>query len=162
MPARRSMVGPRWAAPDQWHLTLQFLGPVASVAPVVQALAAVGRLRAFTARLGGAGAFPGVRRARVIWIGAAEGGAELVALAGAVASSLAPLGYEADRGRFRPHLTVARLRIPADVAPALAALGDSPVGRAWTVGEVVVYESRLSPHGPSYSALARVPLSRNP
>lgn len=162
IPARRSMVGPRWASPEQWHLTLQFLGPVASVASVVQALGAVSSLRAFSARLGGAGAFPSVRRAKVIWIGAAVGGVDLVSLAAAVAPALAPLGYEADPGRFRPHLTVARLRTPADVTPALAALGDSLVGRVWTIGEVVLYESRLSPRGSSYSVLARVPLSRNP
>jgi 2'-5' RNA ligase len=35
----------------------------------------------------------------------------------------------------------------------------SPNLEDWTVGEVVLYESRLSPRGASYSALARVPLA---
>lgn len=158
-PARRSMVGPRWASPEQWHLTLQFLGPVGELAPVVDGLRAAARRPAFRFRLGGGGAFPSVRRGRVIWIGAVEGGDGLVGLAGAVTSTLVPLGYDAEPGRFRPHLTVARLRVPADVSPAVEAIGSAAVGPAWTVEEVVLYESRLSPRGATYTVLARVPLS---
>ena len=151
--------GLRWAQRDQWHLTLQFLGPLTRLAPVVDGLAgAVGERTAFAFRLGGAGAFPNGRRARVVWLGAAEGGDEVIGLAGAVTSALGPLGYEAERGPFRPHLTVARLRVPGDVGPVLAALGPDPVGPAFTVGEIVLYESRLSAQGPTYSVLERFPL----
>jgi 2'-5' RNA ligase len=131
------------------------------MAPVVEALMAIGRLPAFSLRLGGSGAFPSARRGRVIWIGAVEGDDEVRGLAGGVAAALAPLGYEADRGRFRSHVTVARMRDPGDVSPAVAALGDGPVGPAFTVEEIVLYESRLSPQGSTYSALARIPLDRN-
>ena len=158
-PARRSMVGPRWAGPDQWHLTLQFLGPVGRVAEVVEGLeqAAAG-LEPFSFRLGGGGAFPSLRRGRVIWIGATEGGEAMSALAAAVAGALAPLGYPGEDRRFSPHLTVARLRVPANVAEVVAALGKDPVGPAWTVDHVTLYQSRLSPKGATYSPLARLPL----
>jgi 2'-5' RNA ligase len=53
---------------------------------------------------------------------------------------------------------VARLREPGDVTAAVAALGDGPVGEAWTVEEIVLYQSRLSPSGSQYSVLARLPL----
>jgi 2''-5'' RNA ligase len=158
-PARKAMIGPRWAGRDQWHVTLQFLGPVATLAPVVAGLeAAVAKLWPFTFRLGGSGAFPNPRRARVVWIGAEEGAGPMAGLAGAVTGALAPLGYEAETRPFRSHLTVARLRDPGDVTPALAALGDDPVGEAWTVEEIVLYQSRLSPSGSTYSALAHLPL----
>jgi RNA 2',3'-cyclic 3'-phosphodiesterase len=159
VPARRSMVGPRWATPEQWHLTLQFLGPVRVVSEVVTAVEAAAASRpAFAFRLGGGGAFPTLRRGRVIWIGAAEGGEEMTSLAAAVTGALGPAGYEAEGRRFSPHLTVARLRVPADVATVVAAMGPDPVGPTWTVDEVTVYQSRLSPKGSSYSALARLPL----
>ncbi|HEV7861798.1 MAG TPA: 2'-5' RNA ligase family protein, partial [Acidimicrobiia bacterium] len=46
----------RWEQRDRYHLTLQFLGPVARLAPVVDRLAAALRERAaFPYRLGGAG-----------------------------------------------------------------------------------------------------------
>ena len=159
-PARRVMVGPRWAGRDQWHVTMQFLGPVVALAPVVDGLgAAMASLAPFPFRLGGSGAFPNARRARVIWIGAADGGGPMAAVAGAVNASLTPLGYEAETRPFRSHLTVARLRDPDDVTPVVAALGDGPVGEAWTVTEILLYQSRLSPSGSEYSVLARLPLT---
>jgi 2'-5' RNA ligase len=150
--------GLRWAGREQWHLTLQFLGPLARLAPVIDGLAAAVRERsAFPVRLGGAGAFPKPGRARVVWIGAADGGDDLVGLAGAVSAALGPLGYEPDRA-LRPHLTLARLKVPGDVGPVLAALGPGAVGEAFTVAEVVLYQSRLSGQGPAYSVLERFPL----
>ena len=158
-PGRSVQVGLRWAGSDQWHVTLQFLGPVSRLAPVVEGLAAaVGERAVFPLRLGGAGAFPKPGRARVVWIGAASGGEELVGLAGAVGRALGPLGYEAEPRPFHPHLTVARLRVPDDVGAVLAALGPEAVGEAFTVGEVLLYESRLSPSGSTYSVLERFPL----
>ena len=158
-PGRSVEVGLRWATPEQWHLTLQFLGPVRRLAPVVEGLAAaVGGRVAFPFRLGGAGAFPKPGRARVVWIGAAAGGDEIVGLAAAVAQALGPLGYEPDRAEFHPHLTVARLKVPANVADVLAAIGPGPVGEEFIVSEVVLYQSHLSPKGPTYTALERLPL----
>lgn len=157
--ARRSMVGPRWAGPEQWHLTLQFLGPVRHLAEVVTALGeAAATQAAFSFRLGGGGAFPTARRGRVVWIGATEGGEAMTSLAGAVTGALAPLGYPGEERPFSPHLTVARLRVPANVAAAVTALGTEPVGPAWTVGEITLYQSRLSPKGATYSPLAQLPL----
>jgi 2'-5' RNA ligase len=158
-PARKVMVGPRWAGREQWHVTLQFLGAVAALAPVVDGLcAAVSGLAPFRFQLGGSGAFPNARRARVVWIGASEGAGPMAAVAGAVNGALAPLGYEAESRPFRSHLTVARLRNPGDVAPVVAALGDESVGEPWTVEEIVLYQSRLRPSGSEYSVLARLPL----
>jgi 2'-5' RNA ligase len=158
-PARSVRVGPRWEQAERYHLTLQFLGPVRRLAPVVEGLAdAVAACEAFPLRLGGAGAFPKPGRARVVWIGAAVGGDDVVRLAGAVAGALRPLGYEPDRKEFHPHVTVARLKVPDNVADVLAAIGSGAVGEAFTVGELVLYQSRLSPNGPTYTALERFPL----
>jgi 2'-5' RNA ligase len=152
-------VGLRWEQRDRYHLTLQFLGAVVHAAPVVDGLAAALKDQpAFRFRIGGAGAFPKPGKARVVWIGAAVGGHELVGLAGAVAGSLRPAGYEPDRKEFHPHLTVARLKVPDNVAEVLAAIGPGPVGEEFTVEEVVLYQSRLSPQGATYTALERFPL----
>ena len=155
-PARSVRVGLRWEQRERYHLTLQFLGAVQALAPVVAGLAAAAVDRdAFSCRLGGAGAFPKPGRARVVWMGAAVGGPDLVSLAGAVAGGLGPAGYEPDRKEFHPHLTLARLKVPDNVGDVLAAIGPGPVGEAFTVGEVVLYQSRLSSKGPTYTALER-------
>src|SRR5207237_6622007 len=106
--------------------------------PVVDALTVLGRLPSFPLRLGGGGAFPSARRGRVLWIGASQGAAELSGLAGSVAAALGPLGYEAERGQFRGHLTVARMRDSGNVSAAVAALAEGPVRPAFTVEEVVL------------------------
>jgi len=158
-PARSVRGGLRWEERDRYHLTLQFLGPVRSLAPVVDGLAAaVAGQSAFPLRLGGAGAFPKAGRARVVWIGAAVGASDLVALAGRVAGGLRPHGYEPDRLEFHPHLTLARLKVPDNVSDVLAAIGPEPAGEAFTVSEVVLYQSRLSSKGPAYSVLERFSL----
>lgn len=159
-PARRAVVGPRWAKREQWHLTVQFLGPVAELEPVADALAGAAATQAtFIARLGGAGAFPSPLRARVIWVGAAEGAEPMARLAAAAGAALARAGYAPEARPFRPHLTVARLRDPADVRAALEAIGPDPVGPPWPVRDLILFQSHLSPQGASYSVLGRFPLA---
>jgi 2'-5' RNA ligase len=50
---------------------------------------------------------------------------------------------------------VARLKVPDNVSDVLAAIGAEAVGEAFTVGEVVLYQSQLSPKGPTYTPLER-------
>ena len=158
-PARSLRVGLRWEQRERYHLTLQFLGAVRELAALADALATAARDRdAFSFRLGGAGAFPKPGRARVVWIGPAGGGDDLVGLAGALSGALRPLGYEPDRQALHPHLTVARLKVPGDVADVLAAIGPGAVGESFTVREAVLYRSELSSKGPTYTALERFPL----
>lgn len=159
-PARSVRVGLRWEQRERYHLSLQFLGPVQKLAPVVAGLAAaVGDRTTFSFQLGGAGAFPKPGRARVVWMGPTVGGPDLVGLAAAVDAGLRPHGYEPDRKEFHPHLTLARLKVPDNVADVLVAIGSEPVGEPFTVGEVVLYQSHLSSKGPTYTVLWRFPLS---
>jgi 2'-5' RNA ligase len=72
----------RWARPESIHLTLKFLGqvPVEAIARVAEGLAeAVDGQPAFRLAVGGLGAFPGLRRPRVVWVGLAG---DIEALAG--------------------------------------------------------------------------------
>jgi 2'-5' RNA ligase len=149
--------GARWTTRDQWHLTLQFLGNRADVDAVGAALGAIA-VRGAPVRLGGVGAFPSARRGRVLWLGVADGAELLTQLAAAVGVLLAPLGHEPEARAYHPHLTLARWKAPADLRGLCDALGGAPVGDAWTVDEVVVYESRLARSGARYTARVRIPL----
>jgi 2'-5' RNA ligase len=144
---------------EQWHLTLQFLGDHADVDAVTTALEAL-EAPGGVARLGGAGAFPDARHARVLWIGMSEGATLLTRIAAAVAERTAALGHVADERPFGPHLTLARCRVPTDLRPAVAGIGAEPVGPPWDVDEVVVYESRRLADGAQYVERAVVPLAR--
>ena len=141
----------------QWHVTLQFLGNSADVASVSTALEGLTVTRG-QVQLGGLGAFPSARRARVVWLGVADGAALFEALASEVGARLAPLGHEPEARRFHAHLTLARLRAPADVRTELGNADATAVGAPWTVREVVVYESRLRRTGAEYLPRTILPL----
>ena len=156
-PLPSAIPGARWTRNEQWHLTLQFLGNNADLDAVAGALGALA-LRAGDVQVGGWGAFPTERRARVLWLGVVEGAEYLAQLAAAVGVLLAPLGHEPEARPFHAHLTLARLSRPTDVRDAVRALGAGPVGDSWTVPEVVLYESKTRAEGAAYRAHATFPL----
>jgi RNA 2',3'-cyclic 3'-phosphodiesterase len=142
---------------DQWHVTLQFLGNRADVDAVADALTDL-QVPAATARLGGLGAFPSEKRARVVWLGVAQGAELFGALAREVGERLTPLGHVPEARAYHAHLTLARLKTPADVRVALAS-DVTTVGDAWLVDEVILYESRVRRTGAEYIPVASAPLS---
>jgi RNA 2',3'-cyclic 3'-phosphodiesterase len=108
--------GVRWSPRAQWHLTLRFLGPVAAAEPLGAALReALAREAPGTTALGGAGAFPSIAKASVVWIGVREGVDTLARLAAVVDRVVVGCGFVAESRPFRPHLTVGRLRSPGPV-----------------------------------------------
>jgi RNA 2',3'-cyclic 3'-phosphodiesterase len=142
---------------EQWHVTLQFLGNHADVDAVADVLTAL-RTPASRARLGGLGAFPSSKRARVVWLGLAQGEEGFGALAREVGERLTPLGHVPEARAFHAHLTLARIKTPADVRAALAS-NPTAVGDAWLVNEVILYESRVRRTGAEYVPVATLPLS---
>ncbi len=141
--------GARTTTREQRHLTLQFLGNRADLDAVADALHALAMAQG-EVRLGGSGAFPSARRARVLWLGVASGAAFLAQLAAAVGALLAPLGHEPEHREYHPHVTLARWKTPTDARPTIATIGDGLVGAPFTVDEVVLYESRLRRDGAQY------------
>lgn len=149
----------RGTRPEQWHLTLRFLG---ETEPERKALL-IGEMegaelgRAFPIRFGGLGAFPHPERARVLWLGIDRGEAELRQLHEAVERAARAAGFPADRKRYRPHLTLGRLRPAASVRPLLER--SAGPGVETTVGEVVLYRSHLGQGPARHEVVRRFPLA---
>lgn len=143
------------SAPE--HLTLVFLGEVAQerVDPIAAALAPVAAQTApFSVTLEGVGAFPGPDRPRVVWTGATEGSAELVQLANRTRDALAQEGDPTRRENvFTPHLTLFRVRSPADHRRArdfLRGTVPPPSPRRFRVESFALKESELSSRGATH------------
>jgi 2'-5' RNA ligase len=96
-----------------------------------------------------------------MWLGLTAGADALGELAGGLSVALRPLGYEREEDRFRPHLTVARTRgrDRRDARALVDAFDGAPLGERFSVGEVVLFESRTRPSGAEYAARARLPLA---
>lgn len=131
---------------ERIHLTLHFLGhlPRSDVEQLQPALApVVGRHQPFRLAAEGVGAFPDIRRPRVLWAGIA--GADLpklVALQTDMGDALRTVGLTLE-DRFHPHLTLARVPRPLK-APERELLRDWSSGWARAVfGEIPVEHVRL-------------------
>jgi 2'-5' RNA ligase len=144
-----------WVPMAKQHLTLKFLGDVAEdrVDRVVALADRVARQhRAFSMQLGGFGAFPNFRRARVVWIGV-EHEARLELLHHDLEVAAESEGFEVEGRAFRPHITLARVRTPMDVETArrlARAARKIDFCAAVDVGEITLFESRLAQSGASY------------
>jgi 2'-5' RNA ligase len=152
-----------WVAPENFHLTLKFLGGIDTgrVPDVDKALAdAVAGRSPFQLTLRGLGAFPSVGRPRIIWAGIADGAAELAAVAARVDHALVPLGFPAEERPFSAHVTLGRVRTPRRnprLSQALSAAADVELITV-PVARVSLMRSDLSPRGARYSELAGHPL----
>jgi len=146
-PARRDV---RWTTPDQWHVTLRFLGEVADPAPVVDALDALADhpgADAVVARMGPSTAwFPGGRVLQV----RVDGLDRLAARVWEVTTAWAP-----EQPDFRGHLTLARAR---GRDPGPAELAGAPFTATFAVHQAVLYASTLAPGGSIYRTVAAVGL----
>lgn len=154
-----------WVKADNLHLTLKFLGDVPDnelndVCAAVKAAAAT--LSAFEAMIRGVGAFPNVRRPRTIWLGVEKGRDQLIELFEAIEDHLHPLGFRRDGRRFRPHLTIGRVR---SITAANEELAELIQKRAETefgmiiVDEITVFSSLLTPQGAVHHPLGHGPLA---
>jgi 2'-5' RNA ligase len=165
---RRSAAGFRWAAADQFHVTLAFLAevPDRTLDDLVARLArAAARRTAFTAAVAGGGAFPNVGRARVVWAGLdvdEHGRTELSRMATGARAAANRAGVAVDGQRFRAHVTVARLGRPQEVSSWVRLL-DSYRGPSWLADRVALVASYLGegPRGrPRYETVEEFALSR--
>jgi 2'-5' RNA ligase len=163
---RRDAAGFRWATTEQMHVTLAFLAvvPERRVDDLVERLTrAAARRTVFDTRITGGGAFPGPADARVLWAGLElddHGRTELSRLATGARAAASRTGIEVDGARFRPHVTVARLRRPAEVTRWVRLL-DGYAGPPWRADRIELVESFLGqgPRGrPRYETVDTFPL----
>lgn len=143
----------KWVEPANFHITYAFLGDLdqAAAAAAVKGLeVGLEGVRAFRVSSGGFGVFPSSRRPSVLWVGIAEGAAELREAAARLAEGLAKAGLVFEN-RFEPHVTIGRvkgalpenfIRRAADFTQARKAVS--------ALSSVDLLESVPTPDGPKY------------
>lgn len=153
----------RWTDASQYHVTLKFIGRVRPDRRDAHAevLRRIGSgYRPVDVTVGELGAFPSLRRPRVIWMGV-EATPQLRALKHDLEHGYASLGVDRETRAFRPHVTLARAEEDA-AAGAFRELEDL-AGRveleeSFTARHLDLMRSRLRPEGPAYAVEERIDL----
>ena len=111
--------GARWVPPENYHLTLRFIGelPGYRAEEVDLALANL-RGRGFALQLAGIGVSEKAGRPTALWAGASRS-PQLDHLQAKIETALQRIGIPPERRRFVPHVSLAR--VDAVPGPALAA-----------------------------------------
>jgi RNA 2',3'-cyclic 3'-phosphodiesterase len=145
---RPGLDGVRWTTPDQWHVTVAFLGDVA-LSVVDEVGAALVSASARTAGAPEAHLGPATRRVgRAVLCVPVDGLDELAARIRRALSALLPDAHLDEP--FHGHLTLARGR---GGRPLPATLAGVPVDVRWRVRELALVHSTLAPSGARYMRL---------
>lgn len=154
----RRRIPARWTRPDTWHLTLQFLGewPPERLRCLQEALPAATDVAPWSLAPGELGAFPNLRRPRVLFLQLVDDGrlAELATRVRGIVRDVWPDGPQ-DTKELRPHLTLARMKAPLEersrnLLEDIDLSGLPPM----EVPGFALVASELRPDGPRYRDLA--------
>ncbi len=156
---RGGLPGARWITPDNYHLTLRFIGDVDEMIAQEVALM-LGRVKrgAFDLHLEGLTSFGGRRpRAVVATVAPAQA---LLDVQAEQERLMQRIGLEPEGRKYTPHVTLARLRDSSslDVAEFLSARGYFRTA-AFPVSRFVLFSARESVGGGPYVVEASYPLS---
>ena len=153
--------GARWVAPENFHITLSFIGDVeeSRLEDLHEILAGIGGAP-FSLTLSGTGSF-GSKTPKALWVGL-EPAPDLEALQHKIAGRLTRAEFISETRKYAPHVTLAYMRAAKQAkdpklgpwfertAPFLAAPFEATA--------FALIESRLGNGGSHYVDLARYPL----
>jgi RNA 2',3'-cyclic 3'-phosphodiesterase len=156
--------GIKWTDAHSMHITLLFLGEVDEL-EVLSVCRVVGEVvkdvAPFRLEVKGVGAFPTLRRPKIIWGAVTEGAEALKRLHDLIEAPLLEMGtYRSEERAYRPHLTLGRIGHEdraGNWSAALAKLSNWHAGDT-QVREVLVMRSEPGRDGPVYTVLSRAKL----
>jgi 2'-5' RNA ligase len=153
-PPMNEVPGARWVPPENWHVTVKFLGATepSTIAWIESQIEeALDECPQVGLEIAGLVFFAPPRRPPMLHVALADPDGELAGLADRVAGCLEPT-FPREKRKFRPHLTLARAWSgPASVG---VLLDRTP----FTVDRVGLFRSDLSGERPVYDKIREFPL----
>ena len=150
-----------WERPEKLHITVKFLGQTSSETLTELESRLDEALQTFkpsTVRLNGPGVFPIEKRPGVLWVGVDDVEGFVAGSHNRVDHICSTLGYEREGRRYKPHITIGRVRDPHTATDAVTAHLNAHIEPVeFRVNGLVIYESKLLPTGSAYSVVSRFP-----
>ena len=147
----------RWAYPETMHITLKFCGerPSETVSMLLNNLKNISSIGQFDIYIEDIGGFPDLIRPRIVWASVKGDIERLSALRNEVEKAALKASIPRENKKYTPHVTIGRRNsdrpLPEEIISSMrsAELLTEP----WTVREITLMRSELSPMGPRYTPL---------
>lgn len=148
----------KWAHPQDYHITLQFLGdtPAAKTEALLSALLEV-QAAPMALALNGAGTFGPPKAPRVLWTAITGDLERLTSLHTAVIQATRSLGFEPEDRPYTPHITLARSFAGGEPI-SIDATANAPAGVKWEADRFVLMRTHMHA-SPMYEVIGEFPLS---
>jgi 2'-5' RNA ligase len=163
---KKSGADVKWVSPGNIHLTLKFLGEITDeqlnkINKIIEDVAA--NKNSFQLGISSLGAFPKINSPRVIWIGVDKGDKETKEIAKDLEEKIARLGIPKEERPFSSHITIGRTRSTLNrdkLVQDLEAMAGKFGGKnlEFSVKNITLFKSTLTPRGPIYEALKEASL----
>ncbi len=155
----------KWVDPYNIHLTLKFLGNIATdrTGEILRAMEeATQTVPPFQLEIKDLGVFPNLKRVQVVWVGISGDIDKLGQLQQRIDSNLTQLGFAPESRPFTAHLTLARLRDQASLDERQR-FGQLIAGTKFEAGTIKVdaislMRSQLTREGAIYSRIGKARL----
>ncbi|MFH2049841.1 MAG: RNA 2',3'-cyclic phosphodiesterase [bacterium] len=156
----------KWVDPGQIHITVRFLGEtnehqIPFIKEIIDNIST--KYNSYNLSIDRLGGFPNLNKPRVIWAGFTDDDQIniMARMVKEVEYDIRKLGFDPDEKRFRPHLTLGRVKVPNGLEELLDAI------RSYQIEPITVkldrlrlYQSTLTPQGPIYECLHEVMLGK--
>lgn len=155
-----------WTKPKNIHLTLKFLGDteenlIDEIEKELKGIAA--SFSRFQIQVKGIGAFPNIRRPRVLWVGTHNENDKISEVVSEIESRMETLDFQKEARKFSGHLTLGRVKDSRGIQPVIDKLRknkDFDAG-SFIVKEIFLIKSQLHPAGSIYTILKKVDLKES-
>ncbi len=152
----------KWVEYQNLHVTLKFLGQVEQeripeIKDIISKISSI--TQPFSLTLSETGAFPSLRKPRVLWVGI-KPQEPPVRIINYLNESLAKIGSEPEKRKPHPHITIARIKSSKNIhklEKILSYLKNNNL--EWMVKEITLFKSILTSKGAVYERLCEVYLT---
>ena len=148
----------KWVAPENIHLTLKFIGYIEeNVIPDLNKIIkdAIFNLSSFDIDIENVGAFPNLKKPRVVFVCVQDKGDTLLKIYEKLNRGVEKLGIKPDSKKFAGHITLGRIKSQKNLSRLANALNSDTecfFGRE-KVNHISLMQSNLTPGGPIYERL---------
>lgn len=148
----------KWVTPENIHLTLKFIGNIEEIIlPTLHKIIndATSSLSFFNMSIENVGAFPTLKKPRIIFVSAQDKGNNLLKIYERLDKGLEALGIKRESRNYVGHITLGRTRSQKNISKLINALNSGAVHSFGQekVNYISLMQSELTPKGPIYTRL---------